>query len=223
VDEPGSYSLLVRNSTNCISKSSDPTVVTVNICSTNPPVIEDKVIRTSVKSRITESLIEYFSDKDNDVDLSSIEIIKSAASGALTLIDANHNLVLDYSGLLFAGDETITVKICDLAKNCTTGELVIRVSGDVIVYNAISPNGDGLNEGLYLEYIDLLEETKNNRVRIFNRWGDTVYDAENYNNASIAFKGLGTNGEVLPPDTYFYRMDFSSGIPYKTGYFSLLR
>ena len=223
VDETGSYSLLVRNSNSCLSAVSDPLLVTVNICSTNPPVIEDKVVRTSVQNRITESLIEYFSDKDNDVDLSSIEIVKSPASGALALIDANHNLVLDYSGLLFAGDETITVKICDLANNCTTGDLVIRVSGEVIVYNAISPNGDGLNETLYLEYIDLLTETKNNRVRIFNRWGDVVYEAENYNNTSIAFIGLGKNGEVLPPGTYFYRMDFSSGIPFKTGYFSLRR
>ena len=186
-------------------------------------MIEDKVIRTSVKSRIAQNLISYFSDKDNDLNYNSIEIIKSPSSGAIAIIDANNNLVLDYSGLLFAGDETITLKICDLANNCTPGELVIRVSGDVIVYNAISPNGDGLNEGLYLEYIELLNETKDNQVRIFNRWGDTVYDAENYNNTTIVFKGLGTNGEVLPPGTYFYRMDFNSGIPYKTGYFSLRR
>ena len=202
---------------------SEPVLVTVNICSTNPPVIEDKVIRTAVKSRIAQNLISYFSDKDNDLNYNSIEIIKSPSSGAIAIIDANNNLVLDYSGLLFAGDETITLKICDLANNCTPGELVIRVSGDVIVYNAISPNGDGLNEGLYLEYIELLNETKDNQVRIFNRWGDTVYDAENYNNTTIVFKGLGTNGEVLPPGTYFYRMDFNSGIPYKTGYFSLRR
>ena len=168
-------------------------------------------------------MVGYFSDKDNDLDFSSIKIITKPASSAFAEKDANHNLVLDYSGLLFAGDEKIRLRICDLAKNCTEGDLVIRVSGDIVVYNAISPNGDGLNEALYLEYIDLLGETKNNRVRIFNRWGDTVYDAENYNNSSISFKGIGSNGEALPPGTYFYRMDFSSGIPFKTGYFSLRR
>ncbi len=223
VSKTNSYSLVVSNSNGCFSAVSEPLLVTANICSTNPPVFEDKVIRTSVKARITENMVGYFSDKDNDLDFSSIKIITSPASGASALPDANNNLVLDYSGLLFAGDETITLQICDLAKNCTEGDLVIRVSGDIVVYNAISPNGDGLNEALYLEYIDLLGETKKNRVRIFNRWGDVVYEAEDYNNTTIAFKGFGKNGEVLPPGTYFYRMDFSSGIPFKTGYFSLRR
>ncbi len=223
VTETGSYSLVVKNLNGCASEVSASVLVTANVCSTNPPIIEDKPVRTSVNGRVTTPLAEFFSDKDNDVDLASIEILTQPSSGAKAFIDANNNLVLDYQGKLFAGDETISIKICDLAKNCTFGELVIRVAGDVVVYNAISPNGDGLNETLYLEYIDLLTETKKNRVRIFNRWGDVVYEAEDYNNTTIAFKGIGANGEALPPGTYFYRMDFTSGVPFKTGYFSLRR
>jgi hypothetical protein len=50
-----------------------------------------------------------------------------------------------------------------------------------------------------------------------------VYEAENYNNTTIAFRGLSTSGDPIPSGTYFYRIDFRSGIPVKTGFFSLRR
>jgi len=152
-----------------------------------------------------------------------LKIITPPSSGASASLDANGNLILDYKGILFSGFEKLTIEVCDLANNCTRQELTIIVAGDVVVYNAVSPNGDGLNEVLFLEYISLLEEAKNNKVRIFNRWGDTVYEAENYNNTTIVFKGISTSGNVVPNGTYFYRIDFNSGAPVKTGFFSLRR
>ena len=130
---------------------------------------------------------------------------------------------LNYKGIQFAGDEVIRIEVCDLVNNCTRQDFTIKVVGNIIVYNAISPNGNNMNEVLFLEYVTLLEESKTNTVRIFNRWGEEVYAANNYNNNTIAFKGLSTNGDVLPTGTYFYRIDFASGIPVKTGYFSLRR
>lgn len=49
----------------------------------------------------------------------------------------------------------------------------------ITIYNAISPNGDGDNEFLYIENIEYYE---GNRVAIFNRWGDLIKRIENYNN-----------------------------------------
>ena len=227
VGQTGSFAVTVQDSKGCSSAASDQITVTVGNCNpstnTRPPVIRDKPTTVPVDGKVTVSLIDLLSDPDNDLNLASLKIITPPSSGASATLDANGNLILDYKGILFSGYEKLTVEICDLANNCTRQELTIIVAGDVVVYNALSPNGDGLNEVLFLEYISLLEEAKNNKVRIFNRWGDTVYEAENYNNTTIAFKGISTSGDALPNGTYFYRIDFSSGAAVKTGFFSLRR
>jgi gliding motility-associated-like protein len=201
------------------------TIRSVNPCgaSTRPPTIQDKVITTQVEGNTILDLIGLISDPDNDLNLLTLKILKSTNSGAVASIDANGVLTLNYKGIQFAGDEAITIEVCDFANNCTRQDFTIKVVGDIIVYNAISPNGDGVNDGLYLEYVTILEEAKNNKVRIFNRWGEEIYAAENYNNNTIAFKGVSTSGDVLATGTYFYRIDFPSGIPVKTGFFSLRR
>ena len=227
VGQTGSYSLIVRDALGCTSALSDATVVTVNPCgptdNTRPPVIQSKTITVQVNGSTTLSLSALITDADNDLNLTSLKIFKAPASGAVATIDGAGVLSLNYAGIQFAGDESITIEVCDQANNCTRQDFTIKVVGDVIVYNAISPNGNDMNEVLFLEYVTILDEAKTNTVRIFNRWGEEVYSAQNYNNNNIAFKGLSTNGDVLPTGTYFYRIDFASGIPVKTGYFSLRR
>jgi gliding motility-associated-like protein len=227
VGQTGSYSLIVRDALGCTSALSDATVVTVNPCgptdNTRPPVIQNKTITVQVNGTTTLSLVELITDADNDLNLTSLKIFKAPASGAVAAIDGAGVLSLNYIGIQFAGDDIITIEVCDQANNCSRQDFIIKVVGDIIVYNAISPNGNDMNEVLFLEYVTILEEAKTNTVRIFNRWGEEVYSAQNYNNNTIAFKGLSTNGDVLPTGTYFYRIDFASGVPVKTGYFSLRR
>jgi hypothetical protein len=53
-----------------------------------------------------------------------------------------------------------------------------------------------------------LNQLKVNKVSIFNRWGDLVWNCDNYDNQDIAGKkvwtGLSNKGAVLPDATYFY-------------------
>jgi gliding motility-associated-like protein len=225
VSQTGSYSLVVRDALGCTSALSDPLVVTVNPCgtSTRPPAIQQKTFTVPINNSITINISDLFTDPDNDLNLATLKIFESPASGAKVSIDANATLTIDYKGVSFGSAESFTLEVCDQANNCTRQQFHVIVAGEVIVYNAISPNGDPLNEVLYLEYITDLDATKNNVVSIFNRWGDKVFEAEDYNNATIAFKGIGTNGETLPVGTYFYQIEFKGGIPVKTGFFSLRR
>ena len=64
---------------------------------------------------------------------------------------------------------------------------------------------------------------KNNRVTIYNRWGDVVWEGTNYNNSTVVFDGANNNGKELPSGTYFYKIDFSTGLESKTGFLSLKR
>jgi gliding motility-associated-like protein len=99
---------------------------------------------------------------------------------------------------------------------------VPEVSNDqsITVYNAISPNGDGLNDFLIIENI---QHYPGNVVSIYNRWGDKVFEMKNYDNQQKVFRGKSNiNGERdLPAATYFYAIDKNDGSKKITGYLSL--
>ena len=150
-----------------------------------------------------------------------MEVIGLPNSGANALIDANFDLVVDYTSIIFVGVDVITLQVCDLAGECTTGDINIDVG--IFVYNALSPNGDGKHDLLEIINIELFP---NSNVKIFNRWGDKVFDQSGYeNNLERAFIGrsnLGGKGD-LPAGTYFYSIDLGDGTPIKSGFFVMNR
>jgi gliding motility-associated-like protein len=90
------------------------------------------------------------------------------------------------------------------------------------VYNALSPNSDDKNEYMRISNIQLYP---NNQVRIFNRWGDAVFEMNGYDNDEPArrFNGRSNvSGEkILPPGTYFYTINLGDGSSVVTGYLAL--
>jgi len=91
-----------------------------------------------------------------------------------------------------------------------------------IIYNAISDNRDARNP---MMKINNITSYPNNKVTVFNRWGDKVFEIRGYDNAQKVFTGdsnVGGNSE-LPPGTYFYTIDKGDGSPAMNGYLSLRR
>lgn len=70
---------------------------------------------------------------------------------------------------------------------------------DFVVPNVITPNGDGVNDVLYLPTI--LEACIQYKILILNRWGNLVYEM---NSAQNAFSGLDEGGKALTAGVYFY-------------------
>ena len=56
---------------------------------------------------------------------------------------------------------------------------------------------------------------------IFNRWGDKVFEVENYDNKTKVFRGLNASGDALPSGTYYYKIVYGSGREQKTGFISV--
>ena len=157
------------------------------------------------------------------LDVNSIKITaQPSISGAVATI-TNGVLTINYKGVSFSGRETITIEACNTNGFCAEQTFNIDVAGDVVVYNALSPGTDDKNDVFLLEYINILEATKNNRVIIFNRWGDVVFDVENYDNTTKVFRGLSNDGKELPSGIYFYKVTFSSGAKELDGFISLKR
>lgn len=218
----GTYTLIVTNSTGCVSPPSDPTVFTAAFCN-QPPVITTTSITTPVQSTVTLSVSSLTSDLDNNIDFSTLAVVVGPVSGANAFFNANNELVVDYTDVAFAGTDQLTIRVCDLAAACAQEVITIEVAGDITVFNAVSPNGDGKNDELFIEYINALPDTKNNKLTIFNRWGSVVFEATNYDNSTVVFRGIGSNGNELPPGTYFYTLEFTGGKEKRTGFISLRR
>lgn len=71
---------------------------------------------------------------------------------------------------------------------------------DVVVPNVMTPNGDGVNDNLIIENIEMYADLRS--VQIFNRWGKQVYSTNLYTN-SIPFNGLNSSGKPLADGVYF--------------------
>lgn len=96
------------------------------------------------------------------------------------------------------------------------------LSEKIIVYNAISADGDSRNAIMKIANISLYP---NNIVSIFNRWGDKVFEIKGYDNDEKVFRGEGNLGgnDELPSGTYFYKIDKGDGSASVSGYLSLKR
>lgn len=222
VTTTGNYTVTITDTNSCSSLVSVPATISFTTCVTNqPPVITTSSLTTAIGSLVTLNLATLISDPDNNLDLSTLRIVSQPQSGALASIDGDFNLVLDYDGVSFSGEEEILVEVCDLLASCVQQTITIEVIGDVVIYNALSPNNDGLNDYFMIQYVDALPE--DNLVTIYNRWGDAVFEISNYDNDTRVFKGLNNNGKELPSGTYFYKVQFASGRSSKTGYISLKR
>ncbi|MGG5508009.1 MULTISPECIES: gliding motility-associated C-terminal domain-containing protein [unclassified Myroides] len=85
------------------------------------------------------------------------------------------------------------------------------IEGDVVIYNLVTPNGDGKNDYFIIENI---RKHPNNRVEIYNRWGVKVYETTGYDpygdGSANVFTGY-SGGKItvdkskkLPSGTYYY-------------------
>ncbi|MCO6176122.1 gliding motility-associated C-terminal domain-containing protein, partial [Flavobacterium sp. NRK F10] len=91
------------------------------------------------------------------------------------------------------------------------------------VYNEFSPNNDGENDYLI---IDCIENYPNNKIEIFNRYGNVVYETASYNNNWNGMANVGgvvSKGEYLPNGTYFYVLKIDELNFSKTGWIYLAR
>jgi gliding motility-associated-like protein len=198
------------------------TSVSVAIKACTAPVIAPSSTAAFIEGVVEIHLCALISDPENDLDLTTLQGLGSLTSGAPFTI-SGCTLAINYSGTPFPGGDVLTIQVCDLTGLCTTQLVTIELGGEITVYNAVSPNGDGKNDIFYIQYIEVLPETRANTVTIYNRWGDVVWQTTDYNNQEQAFRGVSRNGNELPTGTYFFKIDFQSGLKSKTGFISLKR
>lgn len=109
------------------------------------------------------------------------------------------------------------------ALGCETSK-EIEVGTEIRPFNGISRNADGAND---IFHINCIDEFPTNLVKIFNRAGTLVYEANGYDNIDIYFdgksnKGISLMGSNLPDGTYFYVIDKGNGAKPVAGYLEIV-
>ena len=127
--------------------------------------------------------------------LDSIPLVAMAEGGVGSLTYSWNTGVLGpvaYAGSLVGG--TYIVTATDACGRSASASTTISVDCDIVVPNVFTPNNDGTNDRFEIEGI----LSAKNTVKVFNRWGQVVFEANNYRNNWAA--------TGLPEGTYFYEV-----------------
>ena len=127
------------------------------------------------------------------------------------------------------GTESFTVTVCDNRPDQLCTEVVVAVRLETssppppppppppvdgfFISEALTPNGDRI-----LDHWEItgIERFPNNHVKVFNIWGDLIFQQSGYNNDERAWTGQTGKGAVIgskeaPDGTYFYVLDLQNG------------
>ena len=120
-----------------------------------------------------------------------------------------------------ATSTTYTVEV-ENAEGCrASAQVLVTVFCDtLIIPSGYSPNNDGVNDGFVIVGI---EKYPDNKIWIYNRWGNLVYKESGYKNEWNGYSNVSGIyiGKKVPAGTYFYVLDLGNDQKPRQGYIVL--
>lgn len=204
----GINTLSVTNKASTTAKPTTKTLYTVEVTSDACPDLKD------IKS-IEISLFELTkSDAGRDTcTISGRPINLNATGGVKYIWESTPNISgatnIANPTVIASSDAIYRVTITD-SNGCISVDSVnvCIKAAEVTAINVLTPNNDGKNDELIFPG---LADHPGNKLTIFNRWGNVVFEAEDYQIVGILFTGE-RNGERLPPDTYYYILKYDKKV-----------
>jgi gliding motility-associated-like protein len=217
----GTYSVTSKNSAGCISSPTIFSLVTPNCNNIDLVVVE--TVNTSIVTIGQTVVFKIVATNNGPDNATGTSVIVKLPSGFTFVSTSNTIGTYDsQSGLWTIGNmnngatETLTITAtvnatgsysmtavikCDevestLVNNTSTAELVPI---EFFIPDAFTPNGDGFNDLFEIKH----PATTKIEIEIFNRWGNSVYKSDDYQNDWDG-KGSGNFlGKDLPVGTYY--------------------
>ena len=117
-------------------------------------------------------------------------------------------------------NETTTYYVVGTDLNgCTaTDSAIVEICDTLDIPNGFSPDDDGVNDEFVITGID---KHPGNVLKIFNRWGNILYEKTNYNNSWNGNVNTGSfrlGGGKVPAGTYFYILELGQGEKPRSGF-----
>ncbi len=193
------------------------------VCDTTTYIIE--VIDNAQNTISTDDFITVSKNDQIDLDLCTNDqlfgqnitdffIVSDASNGGPSngQVAINQGCSITYTpNRDYCGNDSFMYTVCT-ANGCDTAIVAVNVTcepgvgagDDLLIYEGFSPNSDGNNDFFTIQGI---ENYPGNTLRIYNRWGQIVYEEFEYQND---WNGTWLE-ENLPDGTYFYALDLSRG------------
>ena len=195
----GMYYLQVTDAKGCLSKDSVNVGIYIQaINDTASTFINERVVINVLKNDIPR----------NGINSSSISILTPPLHGFATV--SADSLIIYAPEESYIGQDEFIYQVCDYFQNCDNAKVLVFIN-DVpfFIPEAFSPNGDGINDKFEIKG---LAKYNTVQIEIFNRWGNIVYQSNNYGNKigqSGFWDGTATNGVRIgsgpvPSGTYYY-------------------
>ena len=164
-----------------------------------PPVAVDDMDTTIIN---TPKVINFKTNDSIFGNLDTVFLVSDPIYGEAT-INLDCSLTYDPFDDFCDVTDQFDYAICN-EFGCDTATIFIYIDcqGEIIIYTALSPNGDGSNDVFFIGGIDFYP---NNRLCIFNRWGNQVHVERGYSNT---WRGT-WNDKDLPDGTYYYILELN--------------
>ncbi len=172
-------------------------VYTVTVTDTNT---QCKVVETFTISQ--PDSLTIISEVKKDICQSgkgSITLNVSGGTSPYTYAWSNGKAIKDPDGLTSGSYKLLLKDVNGCSENLSI--LVEDTCTGIVVYNGVSPNGDGLNDTWIIEGIQLYPASE---VQVYDKWGDMVFSKTGYQND--------WNGGQIPDGTYFYLIKLNTAI-----------
>ncbi len=118
----------------------------------------------------------------------------------------------DSPNATIAENTTFFVTVTDINGCAKTDSVNVSLDQEVcpeieeFIPNVITPNNDGFNDTWK---IDFLIDHPDNEIKIYNRWGQLVYEATGYLDS---WGGTNEGGDLLPNATYYYILQLNNDL-----------
>ena len=143
---------------------------------------------------------------NNDTPYNAIPIIISIPLKGTAILNED-NTISYQPNTNFIGIDSFVYKLCGLSpKQCSCATVTIKVTHKIEIYNGISANNDSKNDYLHILGI---ENYPNNKVVIFSKDAEKVFECTHYDNVTNVFRGnYKESTKTLPSNTYFYFIEY---------------
>ena len=201
---------------NCLQIGGSKTPITDNGLSIDKPTVTPTVDKsnglglpiatdTETTTTINESSIINVVSEDRAAAEVTINILEAPKYGTVTINTDNtvtYEPATDYCDA--QTPDFFRYELCN-GQGCEEAKVTVTVEcAPIKVFNAVSPNRDGINDYFKVEGLEAYPE---NELKIYSRFGNLLYEKANYDNSW----GGEVDGEILPNGTYFYILSDGKG------------
>ncbi|WP_207218342.1 T9SS type B sorting domain-containing protein, partial [Hymenobacter persicinus] len=198
------YRLELQNSCGTVLQTQDHTTIRTTATAT-----EGQEGRDEGKVKVSWNAYRGF-------DVKEYRIFRTSDNGTSTLVAtvSGGTLQTEFASSTAGFDQCLRVVAVSSANASVTSasnDACVSFANDLVFYNVITPNNDGLNDKFEIKNVGLYP---GNSLTILNRWGKEVYRASNYNNQ--------WDGAEQAAGVYYYLLKLPGGKSYK-GWFEVVK